>query len=58
MIENRDRLVARYTLEKVKRWIEEFDGDPKYLGEYLLSKICSYLHSMDRLLSDLIDELV
>ncbi|MEM2962396.1 MAG: hypothetical protein QXY01_05215 [Candidatus Bathyarchaeia archaeon] len=58
MIEDRDRLVARYALEKVKRWIEYYDGDPRYLGEYLLDKICGYLNRMDLMLSDLVDRLV
>jgi|GEM_PF-4882254 bisphosphoglycerate-dependent phosphoglycerate mutase len=58
MIENRDRLVARYTLEKVKRWIESYEGDPGHLGEYLLDRILDYLDRMDLLLSSLVDRLV
>jgi hypothetical protein len=58
MIKDRDRLVARYTLEKVKRWIESYEGDPGHLGEYLLDRINDYLDRMDLLLSGLVDQLV
>jgi len=54
---DRDRVIVRYTLEKFRRWIVEFQGPSKDLKAYLIEKIDSYRERADLLLSDMIDEL-
>jgi len=54
---DRDRIIVRYTLEKVRRWVREFQGPAKDLEKYLVEKIDSYRNRADLLLSDMIDEL-
>jgi len=36
MSANRDRVIVRFTFEKVKKWITEYDGSPGKLKPYLL----------------------
>jgi len=57
MSANRDRVIVRYTLEKVSRWITEFQGQSQDLEKHLMEKIDSYRQRADLLLSDMIDEL-
>jgi len=57
MSAHHDRVIVRYTLEKVSRWITEFQGSPKDLEKHLIEKIDSYRQRADLLLSDMIDEL-
>jgi len=57
MSANRDRVIVRFTFEKVKKWITEYDGSPGKLKPYLLEKVQSYLDRADELLADMVDEL-
>jgi len=57
MSADHDRVIVRYTLEKVRRWITEFQGKRGDLEKHLMEKIDSYRSRADLLLSDMIDQL-
>ncbi|MEM2902866.1 MAG: hypothetical protein QXO32_09110 [Candidatus Bathyarchaeia archaeon] len=54
----RDRVVARFVLESVRRWVEWYRGPPEGLGRYILSRVDDYLDRIDLLLAGLLDDLV
>jgi hypothetical protein len=55
----RDRIVARYTLEKIEEWMRLCEGEPREEAwRSLRSRIRSYKERLDLLLADLIDELL
>ena len=56
--EDRDRIVARLTLAKVRQWIQEYRGRPEGVGEYVLMRINDYMDRIDLLLVSLVDQLV
>jgi hypothetical protein len=58
MLEDRDRLVVRLTLEKVRRWIRGYRGDPEEMSDYILKRVDGYADRLDLLLSGLVDRLV
>lgn len=55
----RDRIVARYTLEKVEEWMRLCEGEPKEAAwRSLKGRIRSYKERLDLLLAGLVDELI
>jgi len=52
-----ERVIARFALEKVKRWIAEYEGPPQKLKQHLMAKLQRYLDRADLILADDLDEL-
>jgi hypothetical protein len=51
-----ERVIARVTLEKVRRWIAEYEGPPEKLKRHLVGKLQKYLDRADLILVDDLDE--
>jgi hypothetical protein len=54
----RDRVVARFVLESVRRWIRLYRGPREEVGEYVLRRVEDYLDRIDLLLAGMLDEIV
>jgi len=52
-----ERVIARVALEKVRRWIAEYEGPPEKLKRHLVGKLQKYLDRADLILVDDLDEL-